>query len=182
MGNERVTLELGRTDNAETYARNPSSPMVVMVAPTVVSDLAKPLTDFRRRDLFDLRSFSTKRIQLTRGGDSFAFEKTTTEGSADTWKNASGATIDTAKVEDLLTKLSNLRTASFEQRQDPALRSPVLTASATFGQNKDENRMETVTLARSGDAVVASRPDEPGTLRIEGMGLNEVLTALDSLK
>ena len=45
--------------------------------------------------------------------------------------------IDAMKAEDLLTKLSNLRIASFESRQEPALRSPTLAVAATFGQNKE---------------------------------------------
>lgn len=181
MGSDRVTLQLGTTVNAETYARNAASPGVVMVAPTVVSDLAKPLDDFRRRDLFDLRSFSAKRVQITRGSESFTFEKLTADDGTESWKNASGATVDTVTIEDLLTKLSNLRIGSFAAGQDAALRAPTLSVSATFGQNKDENRMETVTIARAGETVVASRPDEPGTLRVEG-GLDEILKALDALK
>jgi hypothetical protein len=183
MGSDRVTLQLGATDNAETYARNAAREGVVMVAPTIVSDLAKPLEDFRRRDLFDLRSFSTKRVQITRGSESFTFEKVTGDDGAESWKNASGATVDSMTVEDVLTKLSNLRIGSFQPRQDQALQSPALVVAATFGQNKDENRMETVTLARAGDAVVASRPDEPGTLTVEGTsGLEEIFKALDGMK
>jgi hypothetical protein len=121
-------------------------------------------------------------VQLTRGSESFAFEKTAGADGMETWKNAAGAVVDSAKVEDLLTKLSNLRIATFEARQEPALRSPALTVTATFGQNKDENRTETVTLARAGDAVVAGRPDEPGTLRLDGSGLDEILKTLDGLK
>jgi hypothetical protein len=181
MGNDKATLILGKTENAETYARDAARPMVVMVAPTIVSDLNKPLDDFRRHDLFDVRSFSAKRVELKRGAESFAFDRTTVNDK-DVWKNAAGKEVDTTKVEDLLTKISNLRIQSFEQRADPALKTPALTVTAQFGQSKGENRTETVTLARSGATTVASRPDEPGTLKIEGNGLDEVMKALDSPK
>jgi hypothetical protein len=182
MGNDRTTLVLGRTDNAETYAKEASRPAIVMVAPTIVSDLSKPLTDFRRKELFDLRSFSTKRIELKRGAETFVFEKATDKDAKEIWKNGSGTTVDTAKVEDLLTKISNLRASSFDDRVDPALKMPALSVTASFGENKDENRSETVSIARAGSSVVASRTDEPGSVRIEGATFDEVMKALDALK
>ena len=182
MGDKRATILLGRTDNAETYARDAARPMVVMVAPTIVSDLNKPLNDFRRKDLFDSRSFSAKRIEFKRGSETLAFERTTVNDK-DVWKNAAAKEVDTAKVEDLLTKLANLRIQSFEDRVDPALRTPALTVTAQFGQSKGENRTETVTLARSGTSTVASRPDEPGAFKVEGAtALDDLTKALDALK
>ena len=185
MGSARATLVLGRTDNAETYARDASRPMILMVAPTIVADLAKPLSDYRRRELFDMRSFSTSRVDLKRGADTLVLEKTSRDGKdvwRGVWGGADGKDVDTAKVEDLLTKLSNLRAATFTDRPDPSVRTPALSVTARFGENKDEVRMETVSLARAGNVVVASRPDEPGGVNIEGTSLDEVMTALDSLR
>jgi hypothetical protein len=182
MGNDKVTLLLGRTDNAETYAKRAADTEVVMVAPTIVGDMAKPLTEYRRKDLFDARSFSTERVELKRGSDMFVFEKSTDKDGKETWKNGSGMTVDTAKVEDLLTRLSNLRASTFETRVDPALRTPTLEVTTRFGQAKDEHRMETVRMARSGSTVVASRPDEPGAFTIDATAFGDALTALDALK
>jgi hypothetical protein len=182
MGNDRVTLMLGKTDNAETYARTNTKPAVVMVAPTIVSDLAKPTADFRRKDLFDLRSFSTKRVELTRGADTLVFEKATDKDGKETWKNRAGAMVDATKVEDLLTKLSNLHAATFEDKVDPALKTPALTVTASFGENKGENRTETISIARSGASTVASRADEPGAVTIENAAFDEAMKALDALK
>jgi len=181
MADSRVTLALGRTDNAETYARDLSKPAIVMVAPTIVEDLNKTMKDFRRKELFDLRSFSTSHVEITRGAEMMVLDKTTADGK-ETWKNAAGKEVDATKVNDLLTKLSNVRAQSFEERADPALKTPVLVVAARFGENKDENRSETVTLARSGESLVGSRPDEPGTLRIEGTPLDDILKAIDALK
>ena len=110
------------------------------------------------------------------------FESTTDKEGKSTWRDGAGKVIDSAKVEDLLTKMSNLRIATFETRVDPALKTPALSATAQFGENKGENRTETVTIARSGSSVVASRPDEPGAFTLEGNGFDEVMKALDSLK
>ncbi len=182
MGSAKATIMLGRTDNAETYAKDAARPMIVMVAPTIVSDLAKPLADYRRRDLFDARAFSAKKVEAKRGAETLAFEKVTAQDGKDTWHNTAGKDADATKVEDLLTKLSNLRVASFEDRADPALKAPALTVTVQFGENKGENRSETVTIARSGASVVASRPDEPGALKLAGAGLDDVMKALDALR
>ncbi len=181
MGDSRVTLALGRTDNAETYARDLSKPAIVMVAPTIVADLNKTVNDFRRKELFDLRSFSAKRVEITRGSEKIVLDKATADGK-ETWKNAAGKEIDAVKVNDLLTRLSNIRAQSFEDATDSALKTPALVVTAQFGENKDENRSETVTLARSGESLVGSRPDEPGTLKIEGTPLDDILKAVDALK
>lgn len=180
-GDSRVTLALGRTDNAETYARDLSKPAIVMVAPTIVADLNKTVNDFRRKELFDLRSFSATRVEITRGSEKIVLDKATADGK-ETWKNAAGKEVDAVKVNDLLTRLSNIRAQSFEDSTDSALKTPALVVAAQFGENKDENRSETVTLARSGESLVGSRPDEPGTLKIEGTPLDDILKAVDALK
>lgn len=182
FGDSRVTLDLGRTDNAETYARDRSKPAIVMVAPTIVSDLNKALNDFRRKEVFDARSFSAKHLEITRGTEKLVLDKATGQDGKEAWKDASGKVVDSTKVEDLLSKLSTVRVQSFEGPLDPALRTPTVVVTAGFGENKDENRTETVALARSGQSVVASRPDEPGTLKIEATPLDDILKAIDALK
>jgi hypothetical protein len=182
MGGNRTTLLLGKTDNAETYAKVESRPAVVMVAPTIVSDLAKPVSSFRRKDLLDMRSFSTTHLEVMRGTETLVLDRSAGKDGKDVWKNGSGATVDAAKVEDLLTKLSNLRAASFEDKVDPALKMPTLTVTARFGENKGENRTETARIAQSGTSVVASRPDEPGAMKLESANLTDVTKALDALK
>ncbi len=181
MNDTRVGLQLGRTDNAETYAKALGSPAIVMVAPTIVTDVNKAIDDFRRRELFDVRSFSAKRLQITRGNDTLTFAKTSADGK-DVWAADGGKTVDTAKMEALLTMLSNIRAQDFGATVAPALRTPVLVVTATFGESKDENLTEAVTLARAGDRTVASRPDEPGTLNVDGNALDDILKAVDALK
>jgi hypothetical protein len=182
MGDSRVELELGRTDNAETYARDPAKPAVVMVAPTIVEDLNKDVTNFRRKELFDLRSFSAKRLEVMRGDQKLTIEKVTAADGKESWKNSDGKEMDAAKVQELLTKLSNVRATGFDPATHQALRSPALIVTARFGENKDEDLAETVTLARAGQEVVASRPDEPGTLKVEAAPVDEILKILDQLK
>jgi hypothetical protein len=83
------------------------------------------------------------------------------------------------KADDLLTKLSSLRADSFEAAPGAALKTPVLTVVAQFG---DDKKTEQVTFARAGTDVVASRSDEPGTATVEAGGFDETMKALDEVR
>ena len=86
--------------------------------------------------------------------------------------------VDAMKADDLLTKVTGLRAASFEDKPNPSLKSPALIVTVTYGENKQE----IVTFARSGTDVFASRADEPGTAKVEGPGLDDVMKAIDAVK
>ena len=86
--------------------------------------------------------------------------------------------VDTAKVEDMLMKLSNIRAQVFQERVDPALKMPTLVATVRM----DNGKTETVTFARQGDAVIANRADEGGSATVEAVALNDAMTAIDALK
>lgn len=172
----RATLLVGKAADNGTYAKDASRPMVFIVETSLPTDLGKPLADFRRKDMFDARSFTAKRVELRRGTETLTFEKTSTDGK-DVWRNAAGTNVDTTMVEDVLTKLSNLRAQSFDAARHPSLNAPVLTAIVQF-----DERTETVTFGRAGADVVGSRSDEPGTARLEASAFDEVVKAIDALK
>ena len=173
----RAALLVGKAADNGTYAKDASRPMVFTVETSLPTDLGKPLEDFRRKDMFDARSFTAKRVELRRGTETLSFEKTTTDGK-DVWRNAAGTNVDTTKVEDLLTKLSNLRAQSFETEKHPSLNAPVLTAIVQF----DNDKTETVTFGRAGADAFGSRSDEPGTARLEASAFDEAEKAIDALK
>jgi hypothetical protein len=175
-GDSAATLILGKTENSVVYAKDVSRPMVFTVAPILVTDVAKDLADFRRKDVFDVRSFNADRAEFTRGTTTQVFEKKK-EKDKDVWKNSSGADVDTAKIEDLLTKVSGLRASSFETAAPSALKTPALTVKTDFG-----GQSETVTIAKAGSDAFAARADEPGAAKLDATALDEVVKALDALK
>ena len=176
-GSARAALLLGRTEGGSVYAKDASRPMVFAVEETLATDLKKPVGEFRRKDLFDFRAFNAQRVEIKRGADTFAFEKSKDKDGKEIWKNGAGQNADTAKVEDLLTKLSNLRAASFEPAAHAALKSPELTVTARY-----DDKTETVQFGRGGADVYASRSDEPGSAKLEASPYDEALKALDALK
>jgi hypothetical protein len=177
-GNSRATLLFGDTENAVIYAKDAARPMVFSVAPTLYTDLIRDVQDFRRKDLFDLRSFTASRVEFRRGGETIVLEKAKGADGKDVWRSG-GKDVDAMKADDLLTKVSSLRAESFESAPNAALKTPVLTVVAQFG---DDNRMEQVTFARAGSDVVASRSDEPGTATVDAAGFDDTMKALDAVK
>jgi len=177
-GSSRATLTLGATDNALLFARDSSRPMVFTVAPVLKDDVIRSVADFRRKDLFDGRAFTTTRVEFKRGAETLAIEKTKGKDDTDTWRNASGQDLDSAKVDGLLSNVTGLRAQSFEERIHPSLTAPALVVTLSF----DEKKQDVVTFARSGADVFASRSDEPGTAKLDAAGLDEVMKALDALK
>lgn len=177
-GSSSATLTLGGTENAVLFARDASRPMVFTVAPTLRDDVFKDIAEYRRKDMFDSRSFTTNRVELRRGGETIVLEKTKAADGKDTWKNGTGAVVDTAKVEDLLTRLSGIRAQSFKAARPPSLNMPALTAVVSF----DTGRTETVTFGRAGAEVFAGRADEPGSAIVESTTFDETMKALDAVK
>jgi hypothetical protein len=178
MGSSRATLTLGKTDNALVFAKDASRPMVFTVAPTVRDDVIKMVSDFRRKDLFDARSFTATHVELRRGSESIVLDKSKGKDGKDVWRSGAGTDVDTAKADDLLTRITGLRATSFETQAHPSLKMPALVVTVRFTDNK----METVTFGRAGADVFASRADEPGAARLEASGLDEAMKALDAVK
>jgi hypothetical protein len=145
--------------------------------------VVKKVEDFRRKDLFDARSFTITHIEVTRGSDKIVLDKSKskdekTKQEKDVWKNAAGKDVDTMKAEDLLNKITGLRAASFEEKTHPSLKTPALVVTTRFGDNKTE----TVTFARSGMDVYASRADEPGAAKVDMTGFDEAVKTVDGVK
>ncbi len=176
-GGARTSLTLGKTENAVVFAKDSSRPMIFTVAPTITSDVIKPLSDYRRKDMFDGRSFTANKVEIQRGADTVTLQKTTKDGK-DTWHKADGKDADAAKVDDLLGKITALRAQSFEPGANAALKSPAMVVTLTY----DQNKMETVTFGRAGTDVFAARSDEMGTAKLEGSGFDDAMKAVDAVK
>ena len=176
-GGQRSTLLIGELENALLYAKDASRPMVFTIAPTLQADVLKPPADYRRKDLFDARSFTVTRAEFKRGAETIALEKAKGADGKETWKNAAGATVDSAKVEDLLSRITALRADSFEPAAHPSLKTPALSVDVRY----DGGKTESVTFGRAGDDVFASRSDEPGSARLDAAAFDEAVKALDAV-
>ena len=177
-GSARATLLVGRpSPEGQPYAKDSARPTVFTVDQSLTTDLSKPVSDYRRKDIFDFRTFNANRVELQRDGATHAFVKATVDGK-EVWRDASGKTVDTGRVESLLNALTAIRARTFEATPHASLKTPVLTVTATF----DTSKKETATFGRAGADTFAARADEPGSATLEINGLDDALKALDALK
>jgi hypothetical protein len=190
-GNSRVTLQLGsKADTATLWARDPARPMVFSIGSGIADELRKTPFDFRKKELFEFRSFNATRFDITRGKDTRAFERVKSSGgsgpnAADTWKQVLPAakTVDSSNFEGALLEFSNLRAAAAVDKAGPdtGLNNPAAIITVKFDDGKKEER---VTFGRPspGPDVFASRPDQPGALKVETGKFDDALKKLDSIQ
>ena len=183
-GSSRATLLIGRSsDDTSIYARDLSRPTVFTVESSILDEIQKPAVDFRSKDLFGFRLFNAARFEITRDGETLAFEKTTenAQNTEETWRQVapSDAEVNRSKVDDMLSKFSGLRTDSFAPtRTDTGLDAPFATVVVRYGENQKE---EHVAFGRSGDRVYGLSGDEPGAAVLDAAAVDEALKAVDAI-
>jgi len=183
LGSAKATLLLGgKAGDGSLYAKDASKPLVMTIDPTLVDDIKKGADDYRRKDLFAFRAYDATHIELTRAGQTVAFDKIkgAKPEDEDKWRRAGAKTdTDKEKMSVFLAKLESLRAMSFvDPSAKTGLDSPVLTVSAKYDDGKKEER---VTFGKSGNDVYASRPGEPGAAKVNPSEFDEVMKTLDEL-
>ncbi len=181
-GSARSTLLLGAASpEGSLYAKDASRQMVFTVDATLADDLRKAPGDFRPRDLFEFRSFTAQRVEVTRDGATIVLEKKKGDGeqAVEKWvQTQPAADVGEAKIIDLLSTTSNLRAASFVDAL-PAGATPVVAVKAVFDGG---GREESVTFYRAGDDTYAVRAGDPGAAKLTAGDLDSTLKNLDALK
>ena len=183
-GFDKPTAKVGGTaEDKSVYARDASKPAVVTVESTLADDLKKGADEFRRKDVFEFRAYNANRVELTRNGQTVAFEKVKGSGNdaVDKWRRVSptAGDADKDKIDALLSRLSNMRAASFvDASAKTGLNMPALTVFAKFEDGKKEER---VTFGKVGNDVYAGRAGEPGAAKVDAMDFTEANKTLDEL-
>src|SRR2546422_8134522 len=106
-------------------------------------ELKKGADDYRRKDIFDSRAHKANRLEISRNGQTVVFEKVKGEGqnAADKWRRVSPkpGDVDKDKMDSLLSRLSNMRAASFvESAAKTGLDAPAMTVIVKFDDGKKE--------------------------------------------
>jgi hypothetical protein len=184
-GSARATLEMGdKAEDGSIYARDASRPTVFTVEASLLDDLKKPADDYRRKDIFEFRSFNADSIEITRGNETLAFEKVKGQGStpSDKWRQVKPAArdVDQSKMETFLSKLSNLRAQSFaDAKTKTGLETPAVEVAVRFSDGKKQER---VVFGRAGTDLYAGRTSEPGAAKLDATDFDDAMKALDALK
>jgi len=187
-GSSRTVLEVGRTENDQTYARDQSRPLVFTVDTTLQADLKKPFDDYRRKEFFEFRPFFVDKLRIVgaaqAGPKIYNFEKTkaATSTDPDVWKvTPEGGTardVDSAKMDDLLSKLTALKASAFvDAKTKTGLDTPEIVVSASY----DGGKFERVRIGKVGTDAFGAREGESGAGRIEQASMADALQALDAV-
>jgi len=188
IGSARVVLELGSAAETGTFwARDASKPNVFSISSGLADELRKKPFDFRRKEIFEFRPFNTTRFEIVRGKETRAFErvKGTGPNPTDTWKQVVPAdkAVDSSNLEGALLEFSNLRAQAAVDKAGPetGLNNPFAVITVKFDDGKKEER---VTIGKPGSSpdVFASRPDQPGALKVETGKFDDALKKLDAIK
>jgi len=185
-GSARSVLQIGKTENDQTYAKDAARPMVFTVDTTLQADLTKGFDDYRKKELFEFRPFLLARLRAVldapAGPKTYEFEKVApaNPGEPETWKvtriDGGSHTADTAAMDDLLNKLVAIRAESFVTGATrTGLDRPALVVSASY----DDGKFERVRFGAVGDAAFGLRDGESGAARIDDGSLRAALQAFD---
>ena len=172
----------GKAPGDDVYVRDASKSIVATADGGVLKDLQKGPDDYRRKDIFAFRAYTTDRIEFTRDGQATVFEKVKAQGQTpEKWHRVSPNAGDpeSSGMENLFVKLEGLRATSFvNSAAGTGLDKPALTVYAKFEDGKKEER---VALAKSGTDAYASVPGQPGAAKFGASDLDEVVKALDAV-
>jgi predicted negative regulator of RcsB-dependent stress response len=187
LGSAKASLLVGgKSSDGSLYARDASKPLVMTVDATLLDDFKKGADEYRRKDLFAFRAYDANRIEITRGGQTIAFDKIkgAKPEDEDKWQRAGsggGKAVDAdkEKMSVLLAKLESVRATSFvDSAAKTGLDSPAMTVYAKFDDGKKEER---VTFGKSGNDVYAGRPGEPGAAKVSPTEFDDINKKLDEL-
>jgi len=181
-GSSSATLAVGTSAEGKAYARDLARPMVFSMDPAFATELLKDAGEYRKKELFEFRAFSARSLAITRGADTVTLRKVagTGENAPDKWTIAAGGATrdaDSAKMDDLLAKLSNLRADAFVAAAPAAAATPTAKVTAEF----DESKKEEASIGRDGADAFGSRPDEAGAMKLSASAVDEAFKALDDL-
>lgn len=186
-GSSQATLLVG-TSAAEgtVYAKDASRPMVFTVDTSLLDDLKKDTAEFRQKDLFDARSFNATRLEIVRGDQTAAFEKTKTKDKdgkeEEKWRQVAPTArdVDASKMESLLSAVTQLRATGFA---DPKAKTGLDKPEMSITVKSDEGRRdEKVAIGRSGGDAYAQRAGEPGAAKVDAASIDNIIKALEALK
>jgi Domain of unknown function (DUF4340) len=186
-GSSQARLAVGKSAGEGTvYAQDLSRPMVLTIESSLLDEFKKDPGDYRQKDLFDARAFNANRVEVTRGTETVAFEKTKTKNKdgkdEEKWRQVAPITrdVDQPKVENLISTATQARASSFvDTETKTGLEKPELTIAI---KSNDGKREEKVAFAKSGSDGYAARAGEAGAAKIEASTIDNLVKTLDELK
>ena len=181
-GSTRATLAIGKTDESgNVFARDVASPMVVTIDPALINALRNTPDSFRPKDVFEFRSFTASRLEVTRGPSKAVFERVTAKDGTTKWQKLNPAKdVEAAAMDALLSAFSGLSVDGYvDAGTMTGADSPAAVVTAWFDDGKKEER---VVFGRTSSDVFAVRAGEPGAAKVDAAKFDDAMKALDAIK
>ena len=181
MGSASAVLHVGaEAEGAAVFARDASRDLVFTIDGALATDLERGAEAYRQKDVFSFRPFNATRLSIARDDLTTVLEKTEGE-EGEAWRRVEPepADVDRSAVDDVLTKLSGLRAASFtDTKEETGLDAPLATVVVTYGEPPEEER---VLIGRADDETYGAHGDEPGASVLDTRAVDEALEAMDAI-
>ena len=155
--------------------------MIVTIDPALVNALRNTPDSFRPKDVFEFRSFTASRLEITRGASTVAFERVTDKDGTAKWKRLNPAgDVATSEIDALLSALSGLSSNGYvDAKAKTGADSPVAIVTAKFEDGKKEER---VVFGKVGADMFAVRAGDPGAAKVDAAKFDEAMKALEAIK
>jgi hypothetical protein len=185
-GTSRETLQIGNpAKEGAVYARSASRPEIFTIESSLLDELKKAPADYREKDLFDARTFNATRLEVTRAGQTVAFERAKLKDKdgkeVDGWRQIAPAQKDAdgAKVDAFISAATAAQALSFVDDQvKTGLGTPELTIVIKYDEGKKEDR---VTFARAGSTAYAGRTGAAGAATVDSAVVDGIIKAFEDL-
>lgn len=153
------------------YAKSSVISGIYKVQAYLGTSLDKTLDDFRNKKVFDFAYAEPNKIEIHDGAKSYFLTR-----SGSDWWGPDGKKLDESSAEALVGKLRELSADKFP---DSGFTAPVVEMTVT---SNDGKRVEKVSLAKSGDAYLAKRENEPVLYEVSANAVAELQKAAADLK
>jgi hypothetical protein len=169
---ESGTQELQvRKNKDDYYAKSSIVDGIYKVSSSLGQAMDKGLDDFRNKKLFDFGFSDPNKIEIHDGTKSYFL----TRGGEDWW-NGSGQKLDMNAAQSLIDKVRDLSATKFV---DSGFSQPVVELTVT---SNDGQRVEKVSISKSGENYVARREGEPSLYQIDGKAVTNLQKAAEDMK
>jgi Domain of unknown function (DUF4340) len=167
-GSQDLTVRKKKDDY---YAKSSAVEGAYKIGSSSVTGLDKPLDDFRNKKLFSFGFEDPNKIEIHDGAKSYFFTR-----SGEDWWGSEGKKLDADTVRPVIDKLRDLAATKFPESGFTA---PALSVTVT---SSDGKRSESASFAKSGDAFVARRADDPSLYQLDAKSISDVQKAAADVK
>ncbi len=182
-GSSNATLAIGSEEGDSTlYARDLARSLVFTVDRALLSDLDKRAADFRVKDIFAFTASSARRVEVTRGGTTYTWEKSmpADDGAQPTWTRVqpSAGDVNQTAMTNLLNALATLRAESFES-QASTTGEPI--GVAVQYDSVGASGEDRVTLRHADETASAVKAGEPGVAIVAAADVETIVGHIETL-